>query len=137
LRLDITQEDRRPSEEEILLRQELKIRVLGLAALERSRRRQAARINYIRAGDACTRFFHLRMFARKRKQYIPSLKRQDGTLAWNHEDKQQVLQDYFQRQIGTKERRHHTIRWENIQVTKLQQLPGLQLDRSFTEGEIE
>jgi hypothetical protein len=81
LRLDIAQEDRQLSEEEILLRQELKTRVLGFAAFERSRRRQAARINYIRAGDACTRFFHLRMSARKRRQYIPSLKRQDGTLA--------------------------------------------------------
>jgi hypothetical protein len=81
LRLDIAQEDRQLSSEEISLRQELKIRVLGLAALERSRRRQASRINYIRAGDACTRFFHLKMAARKRRQYIPSLRKLDGTLA--------------------------------------------------------
>jgi hypothetical protein len=95
LRLDIAQEDRHLSDEEMQLRHDLKIRVLGLAALERSRRRQASRINYIKAGDACTRFFHLRMAARKRRQYITSLKRQDGTLVWKHEDKQQVMQDYF------------------------------------------
>jgi hypothetical protein len=67
LRLDIAQEDRHLSDEEMQLRHDLKIRVLGLAALERSRRRQASRINYIKAGDACTRFFHLRMAARKKE----------------------------------------------------------------------
>lgn len=93
LRLDVAQEDRSLSSEEISLRQDLKIRILGLAALERSRRRQASRINYIKSGDACTRFFHLRMSARKRRQYVPSLKKQDDTLAWNHDDKQKVLQE--------------------------------------------
>jgi hypothetical protein len=77
------------------------------------------------------------MAARKRRQYIPSLRKLDGTLAWNHEEKQHVLQDYFQRLIGMKERRQRTIRWENIHITQLQQLPGLELDRPFTEGEIE
>lgn len=47
LRLDIAQEDRQLSAEELSLRQDLKIRILGLAALERSRRRQASRITYI------------------------------------------------------------------------------------------
>jgi hypothetical protein len=85
-RLDIAQENRQLSNEEMTLRQDLKVRLLGLAALERSRRRQASRINYIKSGDACTRFFHLKMAARKRRQYIPSLKKQDGTLVWNHDE---------------------------------------------------
>jgi len=74
-RLDVAQESRRLSEEENSLRRDLKIRILGLAALERSRRRQASRINFIKAGDACTSFFHLKMAARKRRQYISSLKK--------------------------------------------------------------
>jgi exonuclease III len=118
-RLDTAQEDRQLSEDELQLRRDLKIRILGLAALERSRRRQASRINYIKAGDACTRFFHLRMAARKRRQYIPTLKRLDGSLVWKHEDKQQVVQAYFQKLIGTKECRGHTIRWDNINITQL------------------
>ena len=73
-RLDVAQESRRLSEEESSLRQDLKIRILGLATIERSRRRQASRINFIKVGDACTRFFHLKMAARKRRQYIPLLK---------------------------------------------------------------
>jgi hypothetical protein len=118
-RLDTAQEDRQLSEDELQLRRDLKIRILGLAALERSRRRQASRISYIKAGDACTRFFHLRMAARKRRQYIPTLKRLDGSLVWKHEDKQQVVQEYFQKLIGTKECRGHTIRWDNINITQL------------------
>ena len=74
-RLDVAQESRRLSEEENILQQDLKIRILGLAAIERSRRRQVSRLNFIKAGDACTRFFHLKMAARKRRQYIPSLKK--------------------------------------------------------------
>ena len=74
-RLDVAQESKRLSEEESSLRQDLKIRILGLAAIERSRRRQASRITFIKAGDACTRFFHLKMAARKRRQYISSLKK--------------------------------------------------------------
>jgi len=109
---------------------------LGLAALERSRRRQASRINFIKAGDACTRFFHLKMVARKRRQYIPSLKKQDGTLVWAHDDKQRVLQDYFQDLIGKKIHRLQTFQWPQLQLNALGQLPGLELDRPFTENEI-
>jgi hypothetical protein len=79
-RLDIAQESRQLSEAEVQLRQDLKVRLLGLAALERSRRRQASRITYIKSGDACTRFFHLKMSARKRRHYIPMLKSSDGGL---------------------------------------------------------
>ena len=104
-RLDVAQESRRLSEEESILRQDLKIKILGLAVIERSRRRKASRLNFIKAGDACTRFFHLKMAARKRRQYIPSLKKQDGTLVWAHDDKQQVLQDYFQDLIEKKVRK--------------------------------
>lgn len=137
LRLDIAQEHRTLSPGEMALRQDLKVRILGLAALERSRRRQASRINYIKSGDACTRFFHLKMAARKRRQYISSLKDQNGTLVWNHEEKQHVLQEYFQNLMGRKVSRSRTFDWQAIQLSMLQQMPGLELDRPFTEGEIE
>lgn len=135
-RLDLAQEDRRLTDQEISLRHDLKIRVLGLAAIDRSRRRRASRITYIKSGDACTRFFHLRMAARKRRQYIPSLKNQDGSMVWAHDDKKQVLQDYFERLIGSKVRRLRTFQWSELHLEALQQLPGLELDRPFTESEI-
>lgn len=135
--LDIAQEARQLSNDETTLRQDLKLRILGLAALERCRRRQASRINPIKAGDACTRFFHLKMLARKRKQFIPALKGADGGLLWKHEDKEHVIQNYFQNLIGNKLRRAATIRWPDIQLGSLQQIPGLELDRPFTEAEVE
>jgi exonuclease III len=108
LRMDIAQEGRQLSSEELSLRKDLKMRALGLAAVERSRRRQASRINWLRAGDACTRFFHLKTSARRRRKYIYSLKKQDGTLTWNHHEKEEILHDYFVNLMGTKKPRART-----------------------------
>jgi hypothetical protein len=86
LRLDTAQEGRQLSSNEQTLKRDLKLRALGLAAVERSRRKQASRINWLKSGDVCTRFFHLKMNARRRRKYIYSLRRQDGTLTWNNQD---------------------------------------------------
>jgi hypothetical protein len=56
-RSDITQETRALSPGDELLRCILKKRIMGLAVIERARRKQAARINLIKFGDANTRFF--------------------------------------------------------------------------------
>ena len=45
--LDLAQESRRLSTAEINLRKQLKLKVLGLAAIERARRRQASRITWL------------------------------------------------------------------------------------------
>lgn len=137
LLLDTAQETRHLSQQESDLRRELKLRILGLAAVERSRRRQASRINHIRAGDACTRFFHIRMSNRKRRKYIASLKRQDGSVVWSHTDKQQVLHEYFQDLLGKKVSRLRTFNWQQLQLQELHQTPGLELDRQFSQTEIE
>ncbi|XP_066323287.1 uncharacterized protein [Miscanthus floridulus] len=65
MRLEIAQERRHLSDGKLALRKELKLRVLGLAAVERSRRRQASRFIWLKAGDACTKFFHLKMSTRR------------------------------------------------------------------------
>lgn len=49
MRLDIAQEGRQLSDDEDTLRAKLKLRVLGLAVLERSRRRQASRFIWLKA----------------------------------------------------------------------------------------
>jgi hypothetical protein len=136
LLLDIAQETRQLSSEELVLRQDLKIRILGLAALERCKRRQASRINYIRAGDACTRFFHLKMSARRRKQFIPALRGEDGRLLWKHDEMEHIIQQFFHGLIGQKLRRSSTFRWDDLQLGALQQIPGLELERPFTEAEV-
>lgn len=110
--------------------------MLGLAALERSRRRQASRFIWLKAGDACSKFFHLKMSARRRRKYIYSLKRQDGTLTWNHEQKEVILSEYFSAILGTKQTRSRSFNWTRLALSSLQQVPGIEIDRPFTEEEI-
>jgi hypothetical protein len=57
LRLETAQEWRQLSQAELTLLKDLKHQVLGWAAIERSRHRQASRLVQIREGDACTNFF--------------------------------------------------------------------------------
>ena len=52
LRFDVAQESRRLSDAEFDLRKLLKLCMLGLAAVERARRRQASRLTWLRLGDA-------------------------------------------------------------------------------------
>ena len=57
LRHDIAQESRALSDAEFHLRKMLKLKILGLAAIDHARKRQVSRITWLRAGDAPTTFF--------------------------------------------------------------------------------
>ena len=70
LQLEAAQEFRNLSQEELQLRQQLKIRSMGLAAIEKSRIRQKSRLANIKCGDANTKLFHIRASSRARKNYI-------------------------------------------------------------------
>jgi hypothetical protein len=108
--------------------------VLGLAAVEHSRRRQASRLIWLREGDACTKFFHLRANGRHRKNHIACLKTEDGIYKWSHEDKEQVLYSYFQSILDSKESHQATFNWADL---NLPQLPEQhRLDEPFTEQEV-
>jgi hypothetical protein len=71
--LDIAQEDRCLTADERGLRQMLKTKLLGFAAVDRMTWRQRSRITWLREGDANTRFFHLRANGPRRKNDIPTL----------------------------------------------------------------
>lgn len=87
LRLDVAQESRTLSAEEMDLRARLKRRVISLAVLERTRKKQCARSSNLKAGDANTKYFHLRVNARRRKNHIHRLKHNNGWVT-NHEQKE-------------------------------------------------
>lgn len=89
-RLDIAQENRDLSDAEFRLRCGLKKRVVGLAVIERARKRQSSQVTNLREGDANTKFFHLKANARRRKNHIQRLQH-DGGWALSHEDKQRVV----------------------------------------------
>lgn len=133
LRLDEAQENRSLTVEEVELLRDLKVRVLGLAAVERSRRRQSSRIVWLKAGDACTRFFHLRMTARKRRNFVPALKKRDGAMLWSHAEKEQEALEHYKNLLGTKSQRGCTLNWDYL---NLGSIDGSDLDGIFTEKEI-
>jgi len=89
-RLDIAQESRDLSDAKLALRHGLKRRVVGLAVIERARKKQASRITNLREGDANTKFFHQKVIARRRKNIIQCLHHQGGW-ATSHEDKASLV----------------------------------------------
>ena len=98
-RLDIAQESRDLSDAELALRHGLKRRVVGLAVIERARKKQASRITNLREGDANTKFFHQKVIARRRKNSIQRLHHQGGW-ATSHEDKASLVHNYFTEVLG-------------------------------------
>ncbi|XP_073360581.1 uncharacterized protein [Aegilops tauschii subsp. strangulata] len=101
LRLDIAQEKRQLTTVEFNLRKQLKQRIVGLAAIERARKRQAARITWLQAGDARTAFFQAKINVRRRKNFIHSLQT-DSHTATSHADKAAAAHDHFVNLLGTK-----------------------------------
>jgi len=78
LRLDVAQENRSLSLAKFNLRAKLKRRVLGLAVIEIARTRQASRVTNIKLGDANAKYFHRRVNARRRKNHIQRLRKDQG-----------------------------------------------------------
>jgi hypothetical protein len=62
------------SNDERDLRARLKRRIIGLVALERTRKQKASRVTNIKEVDTNARYFHLRVNARRRKNHIHRLK---------------------------------------------------------------
>ena len=78
LRLDVPQKHYQLSEEELHLRMKLKRWILGLAVVERARQNQMSRITNLNLGDANTKHFHRRVTARRRKNHIQHIKKEQG-----------------------------------------------------------
>ncbi|XP_073363689.1 uncharacterized protein [Aegilops tauschii subsp. strangulata] len=79
----------------------LKARLLALAAIDRIKWRQKSRLVGIRAGDASTKLFFIRANGRRRKNHIPYLHKDDGTVASNHNDKAGILLRHFTDLLGS------------------------------------
>jgi hypothetical protein len=120
------------SDKERDLRGRLKRRVIGLAALERTRKRQASRITILKEGDANTRFFHLRVNARRRKNHILRLKHNNGWVT-EHDQKRSIIQNHVKKIITRGPLRTKNFNWATI-PTPLCDLSGL--SEPSTEEEV-
>ncbi|KAG2640579.1 hypothetical protein PVAP13_2KG100016, partial [Panicum virgatum] len=58
------------SDHEVLLRHDLKVRILGLTAVEKLRLKQQSRLSAIRAAEANSKLFYLHANGRRRKNFI-------------------------------------------------------------------
>jgi hypothetical protein len=113
--LDLAMESRQLSPEERDIRARLKRRVIGLASLERSRKKQRARINNLRHGDANTKFFHRKVNCRRRKNFILKLRHNNGWVT-THDEKQRVAQSHFTAAIGRVNPRPISFNWDMLNL---------------------
>jgi hypothetical protein len=132
LHLDLAQESRVLSSNERDLRARLKKKVIALAVVERARKKQSARIANIKEGDANTKFFHLRVNGRRRKNYIQRIKHNNGWIT-DHVAKEHVVHNHFNAVMGRGNARSVDFNWEAIHFDN----PNLaSMGDPFTEDEV-
>ena len=131
-RLDVAQEHRDLSIPETRLRATLKCKILGLASIERARKKQASRVTHIREGDTNTKFFHLKVNARRRKNTIQRLRKDNGW-AVTHEEKEATIHDHFASIMGQPEPRPNEPNWEALDISPIDLTT---LGEPFSEQEV-
>ncbi|KAM0921177.1 hypothetical protein ACQ4PT_007069 [Festuca glaucescens] len=107
-RLDAAQDTRQLNTPELWLRRKLKLRVLGLASLERTIARQRARIAGVKEGDANPLFFRIHASSHRRRTFCARL-RDDDRAATEQEDKEDLAATFFTRLLGQATPRAHDI----------------------------
>lgn len=128
LQLDVAEEFRALSDEEKRLRNELNLKCLGLASLNRTILRQRS----LAEGDANTKFFHLQACHRKRKNVITSLNVEGTELAHN-EEMAPALFYHYDSLLGQPFQRLGNI---DLQAIGLPVADLGQLDSLFSEQEV-
>jgi hypothetical protein len=84
--LDVVQEFRPLSDLEVRLWRDLKVRYLGMTAVDKLRAKQSSRLVAIRAVEANHKLFYLQANGRRRENAILSLQTETGVL-YSHDDK--------------------------------------------------
>ncbi|KAE8791193.1 Cellulose synthase-like protein D4 [Hordeum vulgare] len=107
LLLDMEQENRRLSVTEFNRRKQLKLKVLGLDAIDRAIKKQASHITSLRAGDANSKLFHANIKSRERKNFIHSLSVGNREV-FDHGEKDKLIHEHFAECLGKHEVRLNT-----------------------------
>lgn len=130
--LETAQEFRQLSAQEVQFIKQMKARILGLAAIEKSSARQKSRLTWLRRGDANTKYFQIIANMRKRKKFIHSLHTNNG-MAVSQSQKHQIIYDHFNNHIGAPS--NNSI---NLKLDQLDWQPQElhHLDLPFTEPEV-
>ena len=130
--LDVVQDFRQLSEQEIRLKRDLKVKFLGMTAVEKLRAKQAARLTTINAAETSSKLFYLQANGRRRKNFIQSI--HVGTEIFSsHESKADAIFNHYSSLFGHPPERTTSLNWEAI---GLQHHDLAHLEDEFTEEEI-
>jgi hypothetical protein len=103
-----------------------------MTAIEKLRLRQQSRITYIKAGDANSKLFFLRVNGRRRRNFIQSLHTNQGVVHLQA-DKEKAVVDHFTDLLGSEKSREETLNWDRV---NLQRHDLSHLEEPFTEKEV-
>jgi hypothetical protein len=121
-KLEQAQDHRSLSEEEIIMRNELKMKCLGITSLNRTIVRQCSRLLFLHERVASTHFFHLQAFHRGRKSFIEHIVIGDRLVI----DEQKAI-------LGAYQDHTHGL---DFGLLVLPSISMLGLHRCFTEDEV-
>jgi hypothetical protein len=127
--LEIANDGRVLSSEEVWLKNSLKKHSLALASLKQTIARLRSRISWLREWDANTKLFHLHSRHCKQKNFIAKLISGDQ-ICTSHEDKAQVIDAYYEEVLGSNLYREQTINLNELGVPSFELSV---LDAPFTE----
>ena len=111
--LDVAQESRDLTDDDLSLRGDLKCHSLGLASFTRTMVRHRSRIRFLEEGDANTNFFHLQACHRNRKNYVPSILH-EGQWFSAKDAKEEVIYNYYKDILGTAFQRLHSLHLDDL-----------------------
>ncbi|CAM0950375.1 unnamed protein product [Alopecurus aequalis] len=132
LLLDKAMEKRQLTEQELRFRAMLKVNSLGIAAIQRSIWRQRSRIQWLKEGEASTRFFHSKASARRRRNFVQNLVVDDVVIT-DQEGKEQAFFNHFAELLGSCHPRPCTL---NLDAVAVPTFELSDLDAPFTPAEI-
>jgi hypothetical protein len=107
--LEIAQDNRALSIDELWLRNKLKKNCLALSSLSRTIARLRSRIEWLKKGDANTALLHAHLRYRKNKNFIVKVESSDGQTITTHEHKAVEFTTYYRALLGSHEDRDVTI----------------------------
>jgi len=79
-------------------------------------------------------FFHQRVNGRRRRNLVAYLKTPNETITWSHEEKEEILFNFYSELLGNRAERGRTMDWDQLQLSTLE---DEDMDRPFSEQELE